>query len=751
MATITITVTVSNPGSGNKYYLDGALGAYAATPGNTYKFDQADGSNSGHPLRFATAADAAGSSEYTTGVTTSGTPGSAGAYTQIEVTATTTQALFFYCTNHSGMGDSFNVGGTGTVQLQTRSGFPIQNLSSDPVPFAQAKTNDPYAGVWSSGGAMNTARVFDATAQTGGNSAGQIAGGTYPGGSANTEQYNGTAWTEVNNLNTARFDIFGTGTQTSAIAASGYTTDWVTNTETWNGSSWTEVSEVNTGRKEGGSSGISATSALIFGGEGTPSSTQYALTELWNGSSWTEVNDLNGAIYGTSGGGTQTDAIRAGGVTDGAANPSATVETWNGTSWTETTDINTSRGYNAAAAANSTAALIAGGTTNSGPSLSALTESWDGSSWTEVNDLATARYKVNGSGTSTEALAIGGGPNTSGGTATEEWAFSGIPPTAPAAGYSDAIVGQMYYNSTSGQFKGIVVGVGTWASGGNVNTARGHGGGAGDSNSANLFFGGQSPGNTTVALTENYNGTAWTEVGDLNEPQHYISGTGSSTAAITAGGNRPAGASSVNAETWNGSSWTEVANLNVGRSGVALFGTSTSAIGASGYSPATSPNYSLNVEQWNGSAWTEIGDVNYGKYGAAAAGTSVSAGLAFGGENSGMPSEQRNTESWNGSAWTEVADMATTRSWVWSGGTSTDALVSGGQPGTVNTELFDGTSWTEVNNLATERRYAGGKCGTTSASCMWVSGVGSPPTSTKIATTEEWTKPDFEINTLTTS
>ena len=53
MATITITVTVSNPGSGNKYYLDGALGAYAATPGNTYKFDQSDNSNDGHPLRLS--------------------------------------------------------------------------------------------------------------------------------------------------------------------------------------------------------------------------------------------------------------------------------------------------------------------------------------------------------------------------------------------------------------------------------------------------------------------------------------------------------------------------------------------------------------------------------------------------------------------------------------------------------------------------------------------------------------------------
>ena len=30
MATITLTVTVSNPGSGNKYYIDGALQATVA-------------------------------------------------------------------------------------------------------------------------------------------------------------------------------------------------------------------------------------------------------------------------------------------------------------------------------------------------------------------------------------------------------------------------------------------------------------------------------------------------------------------------------------------------------------------------------------------------------------------------------------------------------------------------------------------------------------------------------------------------
>jgi len=106
--TRTFTVTVSNPGSGNKYYIDGVL-----TPTlnlgetGTYKFDQADSSNSSHPLRFATAADAAGGTEYTTGVTSSGTPGNAGAYTQI-VVAASAPTLYYYCTNHSGMGGQAN-------------------------------------------------------------------------------------------------------------------------------------------------------------------------------------------------------------------------------------------------------------------------------------------------------------------------------------------------------------------------------------------------------------------------------------------------------------------------------------------------------------------------------------------------------------------------------------------------------------------------------------------------------------------
>lgn len=113
--TISFSITVANPGSGNKYYIDtgGPAPTISMTETKTYRFDQSDSSNSGHPLRFSTTSGGShsGGSEYTTGVTTNGTPGSAGAYTQITVAASA-PTLYYYCTSHSGMGGQLNTLGT---------------------------------------------------------------------------------------------------------------------------------------------------------------------------------------------------------------------------------------------------------------------------------------------------------------------------------------------------------------------------------------------------------------------------------------------------------------------------------------------------------------------------------------------------------------------------------------------------------------------------------------------------------------
>jgi len=115
---ITYTVTVASKtaahpyngvGSSNGYFINGIESPIIEIKGNDtskpyhYKFDQADASNSGHPLRFYN--NASKTTAFTTGVTTSGTPGQAGAYTMIAVDSDTPNILYYQCSSHANMGN----------------------------------------------------------------------------------------------------------------------------------------------------------------------------------------------------------------------------------------------------------------------------------------------------------------------------------------------------------------------------------------------------------------------------------------------------------------------------------------------------------------------------------------------------------------------------------------------------------------------------------------------------------------------
>ena len=118
--TQTLAVTVVSSG-GNKFAINGVVApALTLVEGVTYTFDVSDSSVSGHPLAFKDS----GGNAFTTGVTTNGTAGSAGATVVIVVPTTGTMPARYYCTSHgNGMGN--------TIATQTNDIATVAQISSD--------------------------------------------------------------------------------------------------------------------------------------------------------------------------------------------------------------------------------------------------------------------------------------------------------------------------------------------------------------------------------------------------------------------------------------------------------------------------------------------------------------------------------------------------------------------------------------------------------------------------------------------
>ena len=129
VVTFKVTVATSSSahpyhgtGSSNKYKINGVFSPYLKLiPKVTYRFDQSDSSNSGHPLLFYY--DSGKTTAFSTGVTTNGTPGSAGAYTQIIISDTTPPVLHYQCSSHANMGWAL------TTSTRNLTGFDTDDLS----------------------------------------------------------------------------------------------------------------------------------------------------------------------------------------------------------------------------------------------------------------------------------------------------------------------------------------------------------------------------------------------------------------------------------------------------------------------------------------------------------------------------------------------------------------------------------------------------------------------------------------------
>ena len=97
---------------------------------------------------------------------------------------------------------------------------------------------------------------------------------------------------------------------------------------------------------------------------------------------------------------------------------------------------------------------------------------------------------------------------------------------------------------------------------------------------AGVVFGGSSP---LTGKTEEYNGTAWSESGDLNDARAGVSGAGTQTSALAFGG-FPGPTGQALTERYDGTSWTAAPNLATARFYLAGAGTQALALASGGFS-----------------------------------------------------------------------------------------------------------------------------------------------------------------------
>ena len=207
---------------------------------------------------------------------------------------------------------------------------------------------------------------------------------------------------------------------------------------------------------------------------------------------------------------------------------------------------------------------------------------------------------------------------------------SGTQPTT----YPQA-AGELYYNSSNGDYEFLGIGAGTWATGGDLGTARKDGAGLGIQTAAILAGGGDPAKNNT----ETYNGTSWSEVNELNVAKYGHRGAGTTTAGIIFLGHNASDSALDQTEVFNGTSWSETHELNTARfrAGSSIKGTSTAVIAFGG---EVSGDQAL-TESYNGSSWTELANLSTARTGISGAGTTASAFAAR-----GNPPTTNATEEW---------------------------------------------------------------------------------------------------------
>jgi hypothetical protein len=244
-------------------------------------------------------------------------------------------------------GSAWTAGGAYPAPSTQMGAFGIQTatvcMGGDQPSQSPTVTNvaNAYNGTsWTSINAMNNYRYNIVGQGVGVQTAGLIAGGddgiTSPVDDLSAvEEYNGSTWTAVSALSTARGgSSVNIGTQTACIAAYGTNPgaggppgfpSWFDNTEIYNGSVWTAGPKTNTLRRGGIGSSGTLTNGIAFGGYFNPI-TYLNTSEKYDGTSWVSSANLATARSGIGSADSSGDAALGAGGEDGGVTSNAVEE-----------------------------------------------------------------------------------------------------------------------------------------------------------------------------------------------------------------------------------------------------------------------------------------------------------------------------------------------------------------------------------------------------------------------------------------
>ena len=363
------------------------------------------------------------------------------------------------------------------------------------------------------------------------------------------ESWNGTSWTvSPAALNSGRTYNIVAGTSTAMITAGGGPGS-LDLTEIWNGSTWTETNDLNTGRTYMAGAGISTSAILAGGGDPAPATT--GKVETWDGTSWTEVSALARGATSSTRACMATNTPNATALFFGGSSPVvALTESWDGTAWTEVADMGAAKDFGAGGGGSGSSAFWATGKSSPGTKVNATEEfsapstasvAGEGQVWYNSTSKVLKSFGMQGTG----VWASGGAMNT----ARSHGGGGGDQTAATVAGDANVPADKVKTETYDGS---------TWTNANNLNSSYEEAGSCGSSTSMGIFGGSPTP----PAAFEHWDGTCWTAGNSMNTGRYGLAGAGTSaTSLLCAGGGDPVPSLGGNVEEFTGTSWTAVSAL----------------------------------------------------------------------------------------------------------------------------------------------------------------------------------------------